>query len=265
MLDDVLQRDRAIITAGLLGIVLLAWLYLLHVARTMAATMAEMERHAAMGMAMPQMHDWGVADVALLFVMWAVMMVAMMVPSAAPMILIFSAVHRRRLEEQRPAVPVAVFLTGYLVVWAAYAAAATLAQAGLHAAALLSTSMATTSAIVGGLLLVAAGVFQWTPLKRICLANCRSPLSFLLTRWRDDVAGVFTMGIQHGLYCVGCCWMLMTILFVAGVMNLAWVAAIAILVLLEKVVPAGERIGRIVGVALVISGLLMIGRAWRGA
>jgi predicted metal-binding membrane protein len=190
--------------------------------------------------------------------MWTVMMVAMMVPSAAPMILLFAAIHRRRPAQQPPAVPVAVFVAGYLVIWAVYAAGATLAQWGLHAAALLSPSMATTSAVLGGVLLVSAGVFQWTPLKRICLTNCRSPLSFLMTRWRDGKLGAFAMGVDHGRYCVGCCWMLMALLFVAGVMNLVWVAAIALMILLEKVVPGGERLGRLIGVALMGAGLVLM-------
>ena len=262
VLERLLRRDRAVVATGLVGIVVLAWLYLVHMAQAMAAEMAEMERHAAMGMAMPQLHGWSAADIALLFVMWSVMMVAMMVPSAAPMILTFTAVHRRRRAERRPTVPVAVFLAGYLVIWVVFAAAATLAQWGLHAAALMSAAMTTSSAVLGGLLLIAAGLFQWTPLKAICLAQCRSPLSFLLTRWRDGVRGAFMMGIDHGLYCVGCCWMLMSLLFVAGVMNLLWVAAIASVVLVEKVVPGGDRIARVAGVVLVAAGLLMIGTAW---
>jgi predicted metal-binding membrane protein len=262
MLETVLRRDRAIVAVGLVGIVVLAWLYLFHLARTMAVEIAEMERHAVMGMAMPQMYGWGVGDIALLFIMWTVMMVAMMVPSAAPMILAFSMIHRRRGERQRPSIPVGAFLAGYLVVWALYAAVATLAQSGLHAAALLSPSMATSSPVLGGVLFIAAGVFQWTPLKRVCLANCRSPLAFLLTRWREGASGAFTMGIHHGMYCVGCCWMLMGLLFVTGVMNLAWVAAVAIAVLVEKLVPRGERIGRLAGIGLVVAGLLMLGSAW---
>jgi predicted metal-binding membrane protein len=264
MLEDILKRDRAILIAGLASLVLLAWLYLLHLARMMATAMVEMERHAAMGMAMPQLHAWTAAELALTFLMWTVMMVAMMVPSAAPMILLFATIHRRRRSRQQPTVPVVVFLGGYLVIWTAYAAAATLAQWGLHATSLLSDSVATTSAVLGGVLLVGAGLFQWTPLKRICLTNCRSPLSFLMTRWREGIWGAFAMGVDHGLYCVGCCWMLMALLFVAGVMNLAWVAAIAVVVLVEKVVPGGERIGRVFGIALMVAGLGLVVGAWRG-
>src|SRR5215831_808984 len=203
MLEELLKRDRVVIIAALTSLVLLAWLYLLHLARTMAGEMAAMERHAAMGMAMPQTHAWTATDLLLLFVMWTVMMVATMVPSAAPMVLFFAAIHRRHRQLQQPVVPVAVFLAGYLVVWATYSAAATLTQWGLHTAALLSASMATTSAVLGGVLLVGAGLFQWTPLKRVCLTNCRSPLSFVMTKWREGSRGAFAMGIDHGLYCVG--------------------------------------------------------------
>lgn len=258
MLEELLRRDRTIIITGLIGLVLLSWLYLLYLTSTMPGEMAEMERHAAMGVAMPQIHAWAATDLLLLFVMWTIMMVAMMVPSAAPMILLFAAIRRRRHEQQQPVVPVAVFLAGYLVVWAAYSAAATLAQWGLHTAALLSASMATTSSALGGVLLVAAGVFQWTPLKRVCLTNCRSPLSFIMTRWREGSRGAFAMGMDHGLYCVGCCWMLMALLFVAGVMNLVWVAALAIVALVEKVVPGGERIARVIGIGLVVAGGVLI-------
>jgi predicted metal-binding membrane protein len=177
------------------------------------------------------------------------------------MILTFNTVHRRRREQQRPSIPTVVFVAGYLVLWTAYAAGATLAQWGLHTVALLTSTMATTSTIGGGLL-IAAGVFQWTPIKRICLANCRSPLSFLMTRWREGPWGALSMGVAHGLYCVGCCWMLMALLFVAGVMNLAWVAVIAVFVLLEKVLPGGDLISRLAGIALVAAGLLLITGAW---
>lgn len=212
-------------------------------------------------MAMPHPQPWEFADVLLLFVMWAVMMVAMMTPSAAPMILMFAMIHRKRREAERPGVGTGVFLVGYLVVWTASAALATLAQWGLHSAALLSPAMASQSPLLGGVLLIAAGVFQWTPLKNACLAQCRSPLSFLMTEWREGTIGALVMGVRHGAYCVGCCWMLMGLLFVAGVMNLVWVAAIAAFVLIEKVV-AGERISRIAGVVFVAAGLLLMTRAW---
>ena len=200
-------------------------------------------------------------EIGALAVMWAVMMVAMMTPAAGPMVLMFEAIHRRRAAAGRPAVPTAIFVLGYLVVWTVYSVIAALAQGALHAAALLSPAMVATSPLLAGGLLIAAGVFQWTPLKRACLAACRSPLSFLMTGWREGRGGAFVMGLRHGLYCLGCCWALMALLFVAGVMNLLWVAAIAVTVLVEKVVPRGDLVGRLAGVALVAAGVLLLARA----
>jgi predicted metal-binding membrane protein len=211
-------------------------------------------------MAMPAMHAWGWVEIGALVIMWVVMMVAMMMPAAAPMIVMFATIRRRRTAEGRPAVPTVIFVLGYLVVWTIYSGVAALAQAGLHAAALLPPAMAATSPLLSGGLLVAAGVFQWTPLKRACLAACRSPLSFLMTSWREGRAGAFMMGLRHGLYCVGCCWALMALLFVAGVMNLLWVAAIAVAVLVEKVVPRGDVVGRLAGVVLTAAGVLLVAR-----
>ena len=214
------------------------------------------------GMVMPQGRDEGALAFLLLFLMWVMMMIAMMVPSAAPMILAFLTVNRRRQTTARPLVPVGVFLGGYLVVWAAYSAAAALVQWRLHEAALLSPTMASTTPVLSGTLLVAAGIFQWTPLKRACLKGCRSPLSFVMSQWRDGMQGAFVMGLRHGLYCVGCCWALMALLFVAGVMNLFWVAVIALFVMAEKILLRGELVGHITGVALVTVGVAIIARLW---
>jgi predicted metal-binding membrane protein len=214
--------------------------------------------HMDMGMARPQMQAWGVLELVLLFVMWAVMMVAMMVPSAAPLILIFAAVYRKRQERQDPAVPTAIFLTGYLLVWTGFSGLATLAQWGLHTAALLSPMMVSTSSILGGVLMLAAGIFQWTSLKHACLTHCRSPIGFLMTHWQEGTRGAFIMGLEHGTYCVGCCWILMTLLFVAGVMNLVWVAFIAAFVLAEKVLPRGDLVGRLAGGMLILAGIVLL-------
>jgi predicted metal-binding membrane protein len=194
--------------------------------------------------------------------MWTVMMAAMMVPSATPMILAFVTVNQRRQAANRPFVPVAIFLFGYLAVWTAFSAVATLAEWGLHQAAMLSTTMTATSTALNGGLLIAAGIFQWTPMKRACLKGCRSPLSFLMSEWRDGAAGAFVMGLRHGAYCVGCCWFLMALLFVAGVMNLLWVAVIALFVLAEKLSPKGELLARVAGVGLVIAGATLIAHLW---
>ena len=213
-------------------------------------------------MVMPDSQQWGAQAVLLLFVMWTVMMVAMMVPSAAPMVLAFLGVNKRRQTAGRPFVPVGIFLAGYLAIWTAYSAMATLAQWGLHKAALLSPAMVATSPALNGCLLIAAGIFQWTPLKRGWLKGCRSPLSFLMSEWRDGKAGAFIMGLRHGSYCVGCCWVLMALLFVAGVMNLLWVAVIALFVLAEKTLPRGELLGRVTGAALMAAGVGLMAHVW---
>jgi predicted metal-binding membrane protein len=212
-------------------------------------------------MAMPLRQAWGSMDLLLAFVMWSVMMLAMMVPSASPMVLLFAKVNRTRREREAPFVATAFFLAGYLLVWVGFSALATASQWGLHSAALLSSMMVARSPVVGGLLLVGAGIFQWTSLKRACLVHCRSPLHFLMGEWRDGRIGALRMGLQHGMYCVGCCWVLMTLLFVAGVMNLLWVAAITLFVLVEKVVPGGPIVGRVVGIVLLLVGGGVI---WRG-
>jgi predicted metal-binding membrane protein len=219
------------------------------------------------GMDMPAMqmsgfYEWGLPTVILLFLMWAVMMIAMMVPSAVPMIQAFLLVNEQRQISSRPLTPVGFFLLGYLVVWTSFSALATLAQWGLHKAALLSPMMAANSPVVSGGLLLAAGVFQWTPLKRACLSGCRSPLSFLMSGWRDGTAGAFWMGLRHGAYCVGCCWALMALLFVVGVMNLLWIAVIALFVMAEKILPRGELLGHIGGVALVAAGIAVMTKLW---
>ncbi len=248
-LERILERDRVVVLGGLALIAGLSWLYL--------AKLASGTGPAA-GMASPRMEAWTPSSVLLLFVMWAVMMAAMMVPSAAPMVLIFASVHRKRREQGRPSVPTAFFVFGYLIVWTAYSAVATLAQWGLHSAALLSPTMVSTSAALGGGLLVAAGVFQWTPLKDACLTACRSPMAFLMRDWREGTRGALVMGLRHGSYCVGCCWAIMALLFVAGVMNLVWVAALAAFVLIEKAAPAGVWVGRVAGIVLVGWGLWLL-------
>ena len=254
-LETVLRRDRAIVTAGLVGVAVLGWVYLLYLARGMAG----MDMSA--DMAMPRMQTWGVVDLTLLFVMWAVMMVAMMVPSASPLILVVAATNRKHRARADPLVPTGLFLAGYLLVWTAFSAVVTVAQWGLHTTALLSPDMVSASPVLGGLLLLTAGVFQFTPLKQTCLTHCRSPLGFVMGHWRDGRAGAMRMGLEHGLFCVGCCWILMALLFVAGVMNLLWVAAISLFVLAEKVLPRGELVGRLGGAVLLVAGVVVLASA----
>ena len=251
-LEALFKGDRWVILASLLGLTGLAWVYLIVLAVGMDdMAMPEMMRSALI-------EPWSGLDFALMFLMWAVMMVAMMVPTAAPTILLFATVSRKRREQHRPVVPASVFLLGYVACWSGFAAAATVAQWGLHTAALLSPMMVSTSPFLGGALLVAAGVFQWSSLKYICLTHCRSPLGFLMSEWREGTTGVFAMGLRHGMFCLGCCWVLMTLLFVLGVMNLLWIAALAGFVLIEKVAPAGYWVSRFTGVLLVGWGAWMI-------
>jgi len=252
-IESVLKRDRTVVLAGLVALSALAWGYMVHEARAMAHT--GVCQCAGMKMSGPDTQSWTATTLVPLFLMWAEMMVAMMTPSAAPMILTFAAVNRKRLEREQPFVPTGIFLLGYLVVWTLFSAIAAVAQWILHSSALLSPMMVSTSPLLGGALLIAAGVFQWTPLKNACLTHCRSPLSFLMIDWREGRHGAFVMGLKHGAYCTGCCWFLMALLFVAGVMNIWWVAAISILVLLEKVLPKGMQVGRIVGVAFTAWGV----------
>ena len=255
-METIFRRERLIIGGCLAAMVVLAWWYLFHTKTSMPGMdMAGMDMP---GMVMPGLQTWGPSTVLLLFVMWAVMMVAMMLPSATPMLLAFLTVNRQRQATARAYVPVSIFLFGYLAVWTAFSAVATLAEWGLHQAALLSPAMAATSPALNGGLLIAAGIFQWTPLKRACLKGCRSPLSFLMSEWREGAAGAFIMGLRHGAFCMGCCWVLMALLFVAGVMNLFWVAVIALFVMAEKILAKGELLGHIAGIALVMAGVAMM-------
>ena len=264
-LDVLLRRDRVIALLALGGLLVAAWSYLLYLACGMAdPAMSEMPGMPGMSITMPDMHPWSWVEFAALLMMWIIMMIAMMIPAAAPMILAFSAVHRRRASEGGPAVPTSIFVLGYLVVWGLFGLVAAVVQVALHARALLSPDMSAAGPLFAGALLIAAGIFQWTPLKHACLSACRSPLSFLMSRWREGRAGSFLVGLQHGLYCLGCCWALMALLFAAGVMNLVWVAGLAIIVMVEKVAPRGDMLARLAGVGLLLAGTILATRAILG-
>jgi predicted metal-binding membrane protein len=211
---------------------------------------------AAMGMSASA--PWTAADVAYTFAMWAVMMVGMMTGTAAPVLLMFMAARQGRGLPVFPIVP--LFGLGYLAVWIGFSAAAAMAQWTLHEAALLTPAMATSSAQVAGAILLVAGAYELTPFKSACLSECRSPLAFLLTHWRDGNRGAFVMGVRHGIYCLGCCWALMGLLFVMGVMSLVWVAALTAFVLLEKLSPANRPIAQVAGVVLIAAGLTVLVR-----
>jgi predicted metal-binding membrane protein len=290
--ETVLRRDRSVVLAGLAVILFLSWSYMGWLAWDMTRMMdlsdAPMAMEmpaaeaapgmdtavgetgmsmdtavAALGqvMAQPALSPWGVSDFVLVFVMWTVMQIAMMTPSAAPMVLTYTKISRQGRNVDAPVRGTAVFYLGYILVWVAFSVAAALAQGGLHAATLLSPMMETTSPLLGGLILIAAGVFQFTPLKQSCLSHCRSPLGYFMTEWRDGDRGALIMGIRHGAFCVGCCWMLMALLFVAGVMNMLWIAIIAAYVLAEKVLPGGQTMSRAIGVLMAGWGIWLIAGA----
>lgn len=246
------RRERWIIGGALAGIAAVAWAYMIHEARGMSVS--GVCQCLGMPMGGGASADWSVGSLLPLFLMWAGMMVAMMLPSATPMILTFAAVNRSRRRQERPYVPVAIFAAGYVAIWTAFSALAAVAQWILHREALLSPAMTSSSAWLGGVLLLAAGVFQFTPLKHACLAHCRTPLEFIMTRWREGAGGAFRMGLEHGLYCTGCCWALMGLLFVAGVMNILWIAALSLLVGLEKLLPRGIWLSAATGVILTAWG-----------
>lgn len=247
----VLGRDRAIVLGGLAGVVACAWLYLFYLADGMSGGMAESGQSA---MAMVHAQPWDAGDTLAMMVMWVVMMVGMMLPSAAPMILLYAGISRKHRAAGRPYPSAAVFTGGYMAAWTGFSVAATAVQWALHGLLLLSPMMTTTSPLLGAGVLVGAGLYQFTPLKGACLRHCRSPLAFLMTRWRDGSRGAFLMGLEHGAYCLGCCWVLMLVLFVVGVMNLLWVAAITLFVLLEKLAPRGDRWSHLAGIALMAAG-----------
>ncbi|SDK07243.1 MULTISPECIES: DUF2182 domain-containing protein [Bradyrhizobium] len=251
-LEYLLRRDRLVVAAGLAVVVALAWVYLAAGAG-MDTDMADM----AMDMPMP----WSPFYAALVFVMWWVMMIAMMVPSAAPTILLFAAIRRKQGPADHPSAQAWIFCGGYLLMWAGFSLLAVLAQWALGHAGLLSMAMASTSAVLGGVVLLAAGLYQLTPLKTACLHYCQNPVLFLSRYWQPGAAGALRMGLRHGGYCLGCCWFLMALLFVGGVMNLAWIAGIALYVAVEKLLPIGRALSRLAGVALCAAGGFLLVRA----
>ncbi len=250
-----LKRDRIIVLGALVVVLGLAWAYLLS-----GAGMGTVG-NGGMAMITPAVWDFGYA--VLMFFMWWVMMTAMMLPSATPMVLLFATMNRKQKEAGNPYVPTSLFASAYLIAWAGFSLAAVALQWGLESVALLSPQLASANVIFGGVVLLAAGVYQLTPLKQACLRQCRSPLQFILTRWRGGADGAFWMGLEHGTYCVGCCWFLMGLLFFGGVMNLYWITGIAVFVLLEKSVPRGHWLSYFTGIALIAGGgIVLAGVAW---
>ena len=266
-LEVILERDRLIVSLGLGTVIALAWAYILlgagmgMSAMDMAGQDHGMSTSQDMDEAMRRAHAammqpavWTPGYAGLMVVMWWVMMVAMMLPSASPMILLFACIQRSQQAKGAPFVPTGVFAAGYLVVWGGFSVVAAGTQWGLERAGFLSAMMSSTSGLLGGILLLAAGVYQLTPLKHACLRHCRSPLQFITHHWRNGTAGALRMGTAHGAFCLGCCWLLMGLLFVGGVMNLYWIVGLAVLVLLEKTIPVGHWLGSFTGMGLIAWG-----------
>jgi len=252
-----LRHDRAVVLGSLAFVIVLAWAYLLTGAGVGMETM-----DMGGGQTMVMMPEWTIVYGFVVFLMWAVMMVAMMLPSAAPVTLLVASIAKKRREAGTAfGLTTVPFIFGYLAVWFAFAAAATVLQWQLDAAEQLSETMALASKLVAGGVLIVAGVYQWTPLKQACLRHCRSPLAFLMQHWRDGALGAFVSGARHGLFCLGCCWMLMVLLFVGGIMNLAWIAGIALIVLIEKTLPWGGWMERATGTVLIAWGSLTLAMA----
>jgi predicted metal-binding membrane protein len=261
VLEAVLRRDRQLVVAALIAVIAIAWLWILLGAGTGMSAMDMILGLSPDGMAgMLAPAAWTLGYAGIMFTMWWVMMAAMMLPSAAPILLLFARINRKEKSAGRPFISTGIFAAGYLVAWGAFSALATGLQWELERLGLLSPMMATTSYWLGGAIPLAAGVWQLTPIKGICLRHCRSPIGFLVQSWRPGRGGAFRMGLEHGSFCLGCCWFLMGLLFFGGIMNLFWIIGLAAFVLLEKTVPMGSWtwIGRILGVGVAAWGVLLL-------
>ncbi|MEO6651759.1 MAG: DUF2182 domain-containing protein [Ilumatobacteraceae bacterium] len=240
-------RTRFVTATGVIAVTVIAWAYLFFLAARMGAMGSPLS--------MPMTSAWTGGDIVLMWTMWTVMMIGMMMPSAVPMITAYSATVRSRHATLRGSTP--AFMIGYVGAWSGFAVIATTIQWMLHDATLVDPMGVSTSNALGGLILVGAGTYQFTSVKGACLKQCRSPLGFLLNAWRPGARGAFVMGLHHGTFCIGCCWALMGLLFVLGVMNLWWIALVAALVLFEKIVPS-VTLTRCIGAALILWGTALV-------
>ena len=241
------------------GVTLVAWTYLI-------VTASHMQSAGGSGMdSVVALRVWGLTDFSLMFLMWAVMMVGMMVPTAAPMALMYASVARKAASQGTVLAPTAAFVSGYVVIWCVFSLAATLLQWQLNRVALLSRTMVLSNSSLGAGLLIIAGLYQMTPLKEACLRHCRSPAHFIAEHWRSGTGGAVRMGFEHGIFCLGCCWLLMLLLFVCGVMNLLWIAVITAFVLFEKLAARGEAGGRLAVVAMIAVGVVLLLRGGGGS
>jgi predicted metal-binding membrane protein len=291
------RRDRIAIITAIVLVTALSWAYLIDMKIRMDQMMGSMDMGNAgamkmdMGKNMPseagaskagvsgemasggmtsgggmaeamKIKPWTLIDFGYMLLMWVIMMIGMMVPTAMPMALIYAAIARKALSQGTTLAPTGLFVFGYIVMWSLFSLVATIAQWGLDQAALLSPMMVSTSPIFGALLLVVAGIYQLTPAKNACLEHCRSPAHYISKHWRNGNGGALIMGLEHGAFCLGCCWVLMALLFLGGVMNLLWIAIITLFVLLEKVLPLGDWGGKIAGGGMILFGLVMGGMAY---
>lgn len=234
------------LATAILVLSVLGWLFLAWIAVDMSQPFAQLT--------MPHSSHWSLASVLAIWTMWAVMMAAMMLPSALPMVLTFVDLSGRSAEPARGR----SFVAAYLLVWLAFSAGATAVQWALQALGWINLMIVSTSLVLTALLLLLAGVYQFSRLKQVCLSGCRTPIGFLLGEWRAGQCGAFVMGLRHGLLCVGCCWAMMALLFVGGVMNLAWIAALSMAVAIEKLAPGGERLASALGLGLIAAGLIKL-------
>jgi predicted metal-binding membrane protein len=258
-IEVLLRRDRLIIGTSLAVICLLCWLYILTgVGTGISAAAMTTWQFPPPTLVSDAAAPWSPSYWIVMALMWWVMMIAMMVPSAAPMILLYARVHRyaqKKGQMGHAVIPTAEFVSGYLLAWLAFSIAATSLQWSLEQAGLMHTMMMwSTNNVLSGLLLITAGIYQLSPLKSTCLKHCRSPADFLSRRWRKDRLGAGRMGLEHGLYCIGCCWFLMVLLFAGGIMNLVWIAGLAVFISVEKLAPYGYWIGRASGFLVIAAG-----------
>lgn len=256
-IEGLLRRERAIVVAFLLGVIALCWVYVLAGAG-MEVSAFELTRMSRVEPPIAGMAEGGVpwtgGRAVVMFFMWWIMMIAMMLPGATPMVLLFAAVNRRQRQRGGAYVSTTIFIAMYLLAWAGFSLAATGLHWQMDEAGLLAPGMSMPGSVHAGVLLIAAGLYQLTPIKNACVKHCRLPAAWLASHWRPGIRGALILGLQHGVYCLGCCWLLMLLLFYGGVMNLYWIAGLALYVLLEKVIPAGHWLDRGLGVMLVAWG-----------
>lgn len=260
--DPSTGRDRPFVIAWLTALVALCWACLVFRALRISTVEPALSTGLATGLANAVLaatpHPYRAQELVLVLAMWGAMLSAMVLPAATPAILLFARINRLAHTVRYPNLATLLFVFGYLMVWGGFGLLATLAQWALHDAGALDTSMAVKNASACGLALVAAGVYQWTPVKHACLQMCRNPLAFVLTGWRPGLIGAWRMGLTHGLYCTGSCWLLMLLLFAAGVTNLAALVGLAALILAEKLLPGGTVVACVGGLGLVAWGTLLL-------